>query len=122
MRCPRCSQDAVPFAAVWIRSGFGRYSCRHCGAISTTSREPLLAVNTFTLGVAAVAVAFLLRSWLVFCVLLACAVALDAALDWRFRRLEALVDQEPPDQRGAADQADAPDEGRAGHENRGLHR
>jgi len=93
MKCPSCTRDAVSFGAAWIRSGWGRYTCRHCGVILRTSREPLLFINTASLSGAATILGFLSRSWLVFGALFVWAIGLDAALDWRFRRL-ALADAE----------------------------
>ena len=87
MICPICKHNGVPFSSVWIRSGWGRFNCRDCGAtlkVRKDARLPLLsallACSAFILGIST-------KSWIVFSAAVIIVIFLDALIDYRFRVL-----------------------------------
>ena len=96
MTCPKCHNDGIPFRRVWARGGMGRFQCVRCGAGCRVRRSPILVAAAFALGGLAVVVWILLRSWLLFAVALVVALAIDAWIDSRFRRLDVADDAAMP--------------------------
>ena len=89
MNCPSCRSDSVSFVRAW----FGMHRCPDCGAhLRLKWSHPSLSVPLRTLGIclaaASVLLGFRFLSWLVFFVVFAISLAVNAFAVSRFGRLE----------------------------------
>ena len=99
MKCPACNTDSIPFLKIWLKSGFGVYNCKHCGATLRIKKQPLLAVISFFLGAFAASVVLYFHSWLIFFIVLIICLAIDAVMDIKFWHLiEIQKDAISPDE------------------------
>ena len=88
MVCPKCKKNSVSFFQAWTRSGFGKYRCSDCGAVSRVKKSRILMLGSFCLGILAAGSAVYFQSWKVLIVASVTAIILDAVMDFFFRRLE----------------------------------
>lgn len=90
MICPKCQNNSIPFARVWLKSGLGTYRCPGCGAVSRVRKSVPMFVASMCFAAVAVIVGFLFRTWLAFGIAVAVIVIIEALMDYRLRRLELV--------------------------------
>ena len=87
MMCPICHCNGVSFRRIWIKSGWGSYTCRDCGSELKVRKNIWLVLLSILLAGAAFTLGFAMKSWIVLFVAVIPALVLDAMIDWRFRVL-----------------------------------
>lgn len=87
MICPICRYNGVSFFRIWIKSGWGEYTCRNCGAKLKVKKNIRLALISILLAGAAFTLGFATKSWIVFFIALVIVLVLDAAVDRQYRVL-----------------------------------
>jgi hypothetical protein len=88
MVCPHCKKNSIPFFKVWSKSigWFRTLTCPECNKKSKMKRNIVLGIVSFCLGVG-VLVPFFLEIWGIFILALVVTLIIDAALDYKYRKL-----------------------------------
>ena len=88
MVCPHCKKNSIPFFKVWSKSigWFRTLTCPECNKKSKMKRNIVLFIVSFCLGVG-VLVPLFLEIWGIFILALVVALIIDAAIDYKYRKL-----------------------------------
>ena len=91
MVCPHCKKNSIPFFKVWLKSigWFRTLTCPECNKKSKMKKNIVLTIVSFCLGVGVVVPLFL-KSWGIFILALVVALIIDAAIDYKYRKLEPV--------------------------------
>ena len=87
MKCPVCNKNSIPFLKIWLRGGFGKYTCEHCDSTLKVKDNPLLAGISIILGLGVAVIGLYSGIWSIFVIVLIIALAIDAVMDINLRQL-----------------------------------